>query len=313
MTDSDHHGDQHPDPSTLKRHYDADFQGGEAYRDTLPDTQNAAATEIRGLPVAVQQVGVSGFRLPIRLQRPDGSSLEVEGRLEGTVLLKAGVRGINMSRIIRSAYPHHERTMSLECLEDALRAVLREVQSEAGRLRIDFSYPIEQRSLRSGMSGYQYYQVGMECVVDESLRLSRSLFFDFQYSSACPGSADLADHAEATRGIYSIPHSQRSLAQLQVRVADGGSLTFEGILDYCRRALQTEGQVMVRRDDEQAFAEMNGAYTKFVEDAARLLYEQLDPEPDIADFRVTCRHLESLHAHDAIAVIVKGVPGGYAA
>jgi len=34
------------------------------------------------------------------------------------------------------------------------------------------------------------------------------------------------------------------------------------------RALQTETQVMVKREDEQAFAELNGAYLKFVEDAA---------------------------------------------
>ena len=61
----------------------------------------------------------------------------------------------------------------------------------------------------------------------------------------------------------------------------------------------------------QAFAEMNGAFTKFVEDAARLLYEQLNDEPKIIDFQVACAHLESLHSHDAIAVISKDVPGSF--
>ena len=55
---------------------------------------------------------------------------------------------------------------------------------------------------------------------------------------------------------------------------------------------------------------MNGAFTKFVEDAARLLYEQLDDEPKIVDFQVACAHLESLHSHDAVAVISKSVPAG---
>jgi GTP cyclohydrolase I len=81
--------------------------------------------------------------------------------------------------------------------------------------------------------------------------------------------------------------------------------------ELCLEALQTETQVMVKREDEQAFAEMNGAFTKFVEDAARLLYEQLDDEPKIVDFQVACAHLESLHSHDAVAVINKGVPGGF--
>ena len=49
-----------------------------------------------------------------------------------------------------------------------------------------------------------------------------------------------------------------------------------------------ETQVMVRREDEQAFAEMNGAKVKFVEDAARLVYERLEEESRIIDFRVIC-------------------------
>jgi GTP cyclohydrolase I len=47
-----------------------------------------------------------------------------------------------------------------------------------------------------------------------------------------------------------------------------------------------------------------------VEDAARLVYEQLIADRRIHDFQVACSHLESLHSHDAVSVIAKGVPGG---
>ena len=53
-----------------------------------------------------------------------------------------------------------------------------------------------------------------------------------------------------------------------------------------------------------AFAELNGSYLKFVEDAARLLYEQLITDKRIKDFRIICSHQESLHSHDAISVIL---------
>jgi GTP cyclohydrolase I len=69
---------------------------------------------------------------------------------------------------------------------------------------------------------------------------------------------------------------------------------------------------MVKREDEQAFAELNGAHIKFVEDAARLLYRELATDARIADFEVACSHLESLHSHDAVSVICKGVKGGFA-
>ena len=68
---------------------------------------------------------------------------------------------------------------------------------------------------------------------------------------------------------------------------------------------------MVKREDEQAFAELNGSHVKFVEDAARLLYEQLDEDERIVDFQIACAHLESLHSHDAVSVINKGVNGGF--
>jgi GTP cyclohydrolase I len=84
----------------------------------------------------------------------------------------------------------------------------------------------------------------------------------------------------------------------------------EDLRDMCIEALQTETQVMVKREDEQAFAELNGANLKFVEDAARLLHEGLDKHPNVLDFKVICSHLESLHSHDAVSVIIKGVEGG---
>ena len=83
--------------------------------------------------------------------------------------------------------------------------------------------------------------------------------------------------------------------------------------DLCIAGLSTETQVMVRREDEQAFAELNGAKVKFVEDAARLLYAQLNEESRIIDFRVVCSHFESLHSHDAVAVLCRGVDGGFRA
>ncbi len=70
---------------------------------------------------------------------------------------------------------------------------------------------------------------------------------------------------------------------------------------------------MVKREDEQAFAELNGSNLKFVEDAARLIHERLSENDKILDFKIICSHLESLHSHDAISVLVKGVEEGLTA
>jgi GTP cyclohydrolase I len=107
-----------------------------------------------------------------------------------------------------------------------------------------------------------------------------------------------------------VPHSQRSKARVVLEEVAGKRIWIEDVHALCVRALQTETQVMVKREDEQAFAELNGAHIKFVEDAARLVYAELAKDARVADFQVACAHLESLHSHDAVSVICKGVPGG---
>jgi GTP cyclohydrolase I len=170
-----------------------------------------------------------------------------------------------------------------------------------------------QPSLRSGLEGYQFYRVAWEGVVTRTGEYRRFIQFDFVYSSACPCSAELTEHARDTRGVYGVPHSQRSKARITIEEAEGKKIWIEDIQALCVEALQTETQVMVKREDEQAFAELNGAHLKFVEDAARLLYRVFDREPRVRDFQIACSHLESLHSHDAVSVICKGVKGGFVA
>jgi GTP cyclohydrolase IB len=63
---------------------------------------------------------------------------------------------------------------------------------------------------------------------------------------------------------------------------------------------------MVKREDEQAFAELNGSNAIFVEDAVRLICKSLEGEPRIGDFRVVASHQESLHSHDAVSILTVG-------
>ena len=294
----------------IARAYDPAFRVTPAYRAELPDMMHAVDA-IQGAKVPIQHVGVANFRLPIKVRTKRGEARTLEARVTGTVSLEAELKGINMSRIVRSFYEHQEGVFTLEWLGRILRTVLRRIRSKDARLKVAFSYPLRQRSLRSGLVGWQYYQVAYEGLLTHTGRYRRFLHFDFVYSSACPCSAELAEHAEDRRGVYSIPHSQRSKARVVVEIAAGRRLAIEDLHRHCLNALRTETQVMVKREDEQAFAELNGAYVKFVEDAARLLYLELNGDPRIKDFQVACAHLESLHSHDAVSVICKGLKGGF--
>ena len=300
-------------PARIRRGYDAKFRPSPAYRASLPDMMVAAHDAVQGAHVPIQQVGVSNFRLPLKFRTKQGKILTLEASVTGTVSLEAELKGINMSRIVRSFYDHKNQVFTGEWMGKILKTYLRKVESKDARLRINFSYPMMQPSLRSGLAGWQFYDVAFEGVMTSAGAYRRFIHFDFVYSSACPCSAELAEHARDRRGVYSVPHSQRSKARVTIEEAPGKKIWIEDVQALCAAALRTETQVMVKREDEQAFAELNGAHLKFVEDAARLLYREFERDRRIIDFRIACAHPESLHSHDAVSVICKGVPGGFAA
>jgi len=165
---------------------------------------------------------------------------------------------------------------------------------------------LKVESLRSGLSGYQYYDIALELVETAGVR-KKIIHLDYVYSSTCPCSLELSEHARQFRGQLATPHSQRSVARISVLLEeDQNVMWFEDLIDASRLAVPTETQVMVKREDEQAFAELNAANPIFVEDAARLFTEQLKIDPRVSDFRVIASHQESLHSHDAVSVMTEG-------
>lgn len=290
--------------------YDEQFELFDDYIQSLPDLQHGA---IKGSQVYIPHVGIHRFRIPLKIARRYGGHASVEASVTGTVSLDAENKGINMSRIIRTFYEHVEESQDAVFTLGTLNEILRDIKRKSGsfdaELKIKFSYPIRQDALRSSdLSGFQFYDVIFGIIVEgyQDNFITNTIDFDFVYSSACPCSYELAEHARQYRNRATVSHSQRSVARVQLLLDnDIPHIWIEEIQELCLSALHTETQVMVKRPDEQAFAELNGSYTKFVEDAARQLHQVFDAREDILDFRIVCSHLESLHSHDAIAILTK--------
>ncbi|MFC7703926.1 GTP cyclohydrolase FolE2 [Plastorhodobacter daqingensis] len=289
----------------LSRTYPAGFEADEAYKASLPDLQNGPASLIKGARQQIQHVGISNFRLPIRFHTRDNGDLTLETSVTGTVSLEAEKKGINMSRIMRSFYNHAERTFSFGVIEAALDDYKSDLESLDARIQMRLSFPMRVTSLRSGLQGYQYYDIALELIEQAGAR-KKIMHLDYVYSSTCPCSLELSEHARRTRGQLATPHSQRSVARLSVEIVGAQCLWFEDLIDLCRAAVPTETQVMVKREDEQAFAELNAANPIFVEDAARSFCGELLKDKRIGDFRVVASHQESLHSHDAVSILTHG-------
>ena len=290
---------------TLNRDYPAGFIADAEYKATLPDLQNGPESLIKGTRTPIQHVGISNFRLPLDYRKRDGGLISLETSVTGSVSLDAAKKGINMSRIMRSFYGHAGEAFDFAQIEAVLGSYLKDLESADARLQLSFRFPMMRSSLRSDLKGYQYYDASFESVRhgDDSLRI---LHFDYVYSSNCPCSLELSEHARVSRGQIATPHSQRSVARVSVVIEGERQLWIEDVVELCNAAIPTEPQVMVKREDEQAFAELNASNPIFVEDAVRLLCEALSGEERIGDFRVVASHQESLHSHDAVSILTRG-------
>ena len=285
--------------------YSNDFKLDGEYKASLPDLQNGPSSLIKGANQIIQHVGISNFKLPIRYRLRGSGERILETSVTGSVSLGADKKGINMSRIMRSFYKHSEEQFSFSVIEAALDDYKTDLESFDARIAMKFSFPMPVDSLRSNLEGYQYYDISLE-LIDRSGVRTKVVHIDYVYSSTCPCSLELSEHARKTRGQLATPHSQRSVARISAVLTGSERLWFEDLVEICRIAVPTETQVMVKREDEQAFAELNAANPIFVEDAARLFCMALKSDNRIGDFRVIASHQESLHSHDAISILTEG-------
>jgi len=316
----------------------------------LPDPQ--VNPVIPGSKVRLDKVGVTGVDLPIKFLRRDGSieNLHVKASLYGS-LDNPEAKGLNLSRFPILMHEEIANHLSLDGLKGILKRLQEKQGSKHVYCKLRFKYPWTQPALRTRreasdeektlgrtfktvegvelshdkMLGYIFYdctlegQLHREVTDTPYLRAGRDTYkflltVDYLYSSTCPCSFELAQHATRKRGKAANGHSQRSLGKITVQFnPDKHVVWIEDIVEVARRQVPTEVVVICKRRDEQAFAELNGSNLLFTEDASRLLYQGLDmmyDEGKILDFSVVTEHLESLHPWSATAVVSKGIPGG---
>ncbi|UCP08245.1 GTP cyclohydrolase FolE2 [Pseudomonas sp. MM213] len=285
---------------------------------TLPDI--AAQASRQALPL--EWVGMCGIALPVLF---DGQRLSAKADA-GVSLDDGEARGIHMSRLYLALEMLEQERLTPALLRRVLQRFLdtHEGLSNSAYLNIHADLLLKRPALISPLSGWKSYPVSINA------RLKNAMFhvelnIDIPYSSTCPCSAALArqliqqqfvddfanqplQHADvlawlgSTKGIVATPHSQRSNAQLRLRLDDYlDDLPLIALINDAEAALGTAVQTAVKRADEQAFALANGQNLMFCEDAARRLNLALRRSPGINAFHLKVVHAESLHAHDAVA------------
>lgn len=283
-------------------------------------------------------VGMSNVHIPLRVS-DGGTARSVDAKAQIYVNLEdPQAKGIHMSRLylmLDEAAGNHALTPAVltELLGDVLKS--HSDLSSKAFLQFDFEYLLRRPALLSDNSGWNSYPVQIKGeFIDGELHLE--LGVTVTYSSTCPCSAalsrqiiqkqfdkDFDGHVTVSaadvrawlgteEGISATPHSQRSEVHILTRLESGiTEFPISDLIDLIEDTLQTAVQTAVKREDEQEFARRNAANLMFCEDAGRRVQKALNGQSRFSDFWVRVEHMESLHPHDAVSVVTKGVADGY--
>jgi len=304
----------------------------------MPDVANHSRATTEG---TLDWVGMSHIEVPLMLALPGEAPRQVSAKVEAFVnLADPKAKGIHMSRLYLALDDlSRESSLSYQTLCELLDTFIttHEDLSDKAFVKFDFDLHLRRKALITEKQGWKAYPVTITGQVVEN-QLQVELKVNVPYSSTCPCSAALArqliqeafvarfagqqqisselvvDWLGTTQGIVATPHSQRSVAEVKVKLQRNVSeFPIVALIDAIEDALKTPVQAAVKRADEQEFARLNGQNLMFCEDAARRLKHALNGLTEFSDFWLRVNHYESLHAHDAVAVTVKGLQNGYKA
>lgn len=302
----------------------------------MPDIASNSSAQTEG---KINWVGMSAIEMPIMLESQEEIPQRVSAKVESFVnLMVPSAKGIHMSRLfLRLDEMSTQESLSITTLNNVLIDFVDSHNdiSDKAQLTFTFDYHLRRESLLSKKVGWKAYSTKLTATREHNQTVI-DLTVDVPYSSTCPCSAALSrqliqeafvkrfsqqplDEAQivewlgSTEGIVATPHSQRSIAQVKIRLNSNTiELPIRQLIDLIEHVVQTPVQTAVKREDEQEFARLNASNLMFCEDAVRRVVFGLSNE-DHQDYWVRINHYESLHAHDAVAVAVKGIENGFTA
>lgn len=271
----------------------------------LPDIQCSPPN----ISIPIKQVGVENVEVPFRLEFRSGGFCQLNANVSIRTDLDEKTKGISMSRLLLTLKPYLDLPLKRKLIKQILEDLKENIGSTASFMKFNFRMPIKKESIKSNNEFPIYYK----CRFEGQLHNSTFRFFQgviIQYASYCPCSAELCEHLNQHKS-KGYPHNQRSYADILVEVKEPNYVWLEDIIDTVESKIKTLPYPVIKRVDEQEIARVAAENPLFVEDAIRLISTSLNDMSTLHDWIVKCRHEESIHTSEAIAVNWKGITDGF--
>ena len=254
----------------------------------MPDVQ--ASTDTR--KIAIDKVGVRHITYPITLHCPaTGGVQHTVARVNIYVGLPHHQKGTHMSRFLEVLNKHHDELRSDQIM-DVCRDMKERLEAEDAHLELRFPYFIHKKAPITGAPGMLDIEVTFIASSNERDEFIMGLKVPAQ--SLCPCSKQISDYGA---------HNQRCEIEVKVRFAEGQFMWIEELFEIVEQAASAPVFAVLKRPDEKWVTEAAYDNPKFVEDIVRDLAVALNREDRIVWYQVNSENFESIHNHNAYAMI----------
>lgn len=255
----------------------------------LKDTQN----EFDDRNIAIDRVGVKALRFPIEVRNKDGSTQRTIATTALAVDLPHHFKGTHMSRFVEVLNSHGN------CLDvREMTAIPKELlgRLEARKAHVEFKFPFfrTKQAPVTKMPGVMDYEVVFESEVDVDGNANFSLTVMVPVATLCPCSKAISDYGA---------HNQRGTVTYTVKSKD--PIWIEDLIDLVESSASCELYSLLKRPDEKAVTERAYENPVFVEDLVRNIAARSNAQQNILWYRVEAENYESIHNHNAYAVVEK--------
>ena len=256
---------------------------------TLIDTQNLPDHR----EVAIDRVGVKNLRFPILVRDKAHTSQHTVATVSLTVDLPHHFKGTHMSRFIE-VLNHHGTVIHVDNIKVILRQLQTRLDAEAAHVEFEFPYFIEKQAPVTRASGLLEYNVRFNATAHQK-HSEFEVTVMVPVTTLCPCSKAISKQGA---------HNQRSLVTFAVRFSS--PIWIEDLVRMVETSASAELFSLLKRPDEKAVTEHAYDHPVFVEDLVRNIAVKANADPRILWYKIEAENYESIHNHNAYAMIEKG-------
>lgn len=255
----------------------------------LKDTQNER--DDRKLPI--DRVGVKGLRFPVKVRDKDGSHQRTVATVALAVDLPDHYKGTHMSRFVE-VLNSHGGCLDVRSMAKLPKELLLRLDAKKAHVEFQFPFFLSKAAPVTGKQGMMDYEVKFEVEATVEGNLDFIVTVMVPVATLCPCSKQISD-----RGA----HNQRGLVTYSVRFRE--PVWIEDLISLVERSASCELYSLLKRPDEKAVTERAYDNPVFVEDLVRNVASRSDAHEEISWYRVEAENYESIHNHNAYAIIEK--------